>query len=142
MIKLIVVGILLGALSVVGCDNAPQQPIEQETSKEEFVIDTGVNKGVGSNSIEDAQEIIKMTMNTMPISPRSMLSGLIGQGYSEEVAIEAVNSMNFNWNEVALKYGKHWVEMGFDTPEKLRLLMEQSWFATSNIDHTIDRMFR
>ena len=142
MIKLIVVGILLGALSVVGCDNAPQQPTEQETSKEEFVIDTGVNKGAGSNSIEDAQEIIKMTMTTMPLSPYAMLDGLLNQGYSEEVAVEAVASLNINWNETALRYGKYWLEMGIDTPEKLEYLMNEGWFDTSNIDYTIDNLFK
>ena len=167
MIKLIIMGILVGALSVVGCDTNTQQTTQQqEVSEEEFVMDPELQKELDrldeeyyaniaeidkqreekkkeeAHSIENAQTMIKMSMNAVPTSPRSMLDGLLNAGYTEDEAMEAISGMNFDWNEVALKYGKYWSEVSYDTPEKLRFAMEQGWFNDISIDYTINKIFR
>ena len=166
MIKLIIMGILVGALSVVGCDTNTQQTTQQqEVVEEEFVMDPELQKELDrldeeyyaniaeidkqreekkkeeAHSIENAQLMIKMSMNAVPIAPRSMLDGLLNAGYTEDEAMEAINGMNFDWNEVALKYGKYWSEVSYNTPEKLRYAMKEGWFNDISIDYTINKIF-
>ena len=167
MIKLIVMGILVGALSVVGCDTNTQQQTQETVKKEEFKLDPELEEKLAevdrkyeekieeidreyeeklnhtpSNTVEEAQATIKTKEAGVPLAPESIYRGLLASGFSEGIAIQALQEYSVDWNEVALEYGEYWSKVGFDTPDKLKLSMSLGGFEEESIDYTIRCLFK
>lgn len=94
-----------------------------------------------SNSDSPIIKTIKQYLKKLAFSEESLIDQLVYDGYPKSEASEAIDSLDIDWNEQAVKWAKDFLDYYVVSNDRIYVLLEEEGFDDDQINYAIKELY-
>ena len=94
-----------------------------------------------SNSDSPIIKTIKQYLKKLAFSEKSLIDQLVYDGYPKSEASEAIDSLDIDWNEQAVKWAKDFLDYYVVSNDRIYDLLEEEGFDDDQINYAIKELY-